>query len=70
MIKIAVCGAACRMGQRLINSVQEAEGVCISGVLERPAHPLVGQDVGLVAGCGGGSTDSGTDATQTESAHA
>src|ERR1700676_1119110 len=52
MIKIAVCGAAGRMGQRIINSVHEADGVVLSGVLERPGHPLVGQDVGLVAGCG------------------
>ncbi|MBI5484352.1 MAG: 4-hydroxy-tetrahydrodipicolinate reductase [Deltaproteobacteria bacterium] len=52
MIKIAVCGAAGRMGQRIINSVIEAEGVQLSGALERPGHPQTGQDVGLVAGCG------------------
>ena len=52
MIKIAVCGAAGRMGQRIINSVTEAEGVKFSGALERPGHPLVGQDAGLIAGCG------------------
>ncbi|HEY4745239.1 MAG TPA: 4-hydroxy-tetrahydrodipicolinate reductase [Desulfuromonadaceae bacterium] len=52
MIKIAVCGAAGRMGQRIINAVVEAEGVELSGALERPGHPLVGQDAGLIAGCG------------------
>ncbi|BCS55447.1 4-hydroxy-tetrahydrodipicolinate reductase [Geobacter sp. SVR] len=52
MVKIAVCGAAGRMGQRIINSVIEAEGAELSGALERPGHPLAGQDVGLVAGCG------------------
>ncbi len=52
MIKVAVCGAAGRMGQRIINSVIEAEGVQLSGALERPGHPQSGQDVGLVAGCG------------------
>lgn len=52
MIKIAVCGAAGRMGQRIINSVIETEGVQLSGALERPGHPLAGQDVGQVAGCG------------------
>ncbi|MDD5287092.1 MAG: 4-hydroxy-tetrahydrodipicolinate reductase [Desulfuromonadaceae bacterium] len=52
MIKIAVCGAAGRMGQRIINSVIEAEGVQLSGALERPGHPLAGQDAGLAAGCG------------------
>ena len=52
MIKIAVCGAAGRMGQRIINSVVEADGVELSGALERPGHPLAGQDAGLIAGCG------------------
>ncbi|OGU00086.1 MAG: 4-hydroxy-tetrahydrodipicolinate reductase [Geobacteraceae bacterium GWC2_48_7] len=52
MIKIAVSGAAGRMGQRIINSITEAEGVELSGALERPGHPLVGQDAGLIAACG------------------
>jgi len=52
MIKIAVCGAAGRMGQRIIVAVKEAEGVELSGALERPGHPLVGQDAGLLAGAG------------------
>ena len=51
MIKIAVCGAAGRMGQRIIVAVREA-GCQLSGALERPGHPLVGQDAGLLAGCG------------------
>lgn len=52
MVKIAVCGAAGRMGQRIIHSVQESEGAELAAVLERPLHPLVGQDAGLVSGCG------------------
>jgi len=51
MVKIAVCGAAGRMGQRIIVAAKEA-GCQISGALERPAHPLVGHDAGLLAGCG------------------
>jgi 4-hydroxy-tetrahydrodipicolinate reductase len=51
MIKIAVCGAAGRMGQRIIVAVREA-GCQLSGALERPGHPLVGQDAGLLASCG------------------
>src|SRR5512136_3284998 len=51
MIKIAVCGAAGRMGQRIIVAAKEA-GCTVSGALERPGHELVGQDAGLVAGCG------------------
>ncbi len=52
MVKIAVCGAAGRMGQRIIVAVKEAEGCELSGALERPGHELVGQDAGLIAGCG------------------
>src|SRR5512146_3556409 len=51
MIKIAVCGAAGRMGQRIIIAAREA-GCTVSGALERPGHELVGQDAGLIAGCG------------------
>lgn len=51
MIKIAVCGAAGRMGQRIIVAAVEA-GCTVSGALECPGHPLLGQDAGLVAGCG------------------
>ncbi len=51
MIKIAVCGAAGRMGQRIIVAAVEA-GCKVSGVLERPNHPQIGQDAGLIAGCG------------------
>ncbi len=51
MIKIAVCGAAGRMGQRIIVAAVEA-GCTISGALERPGHSQVGQDAGLVAGVG------------------
>jgi len=50
MIKIAVCGAAGRMGQRIIVAAREA-GCEISGALERPGHELIGQDAGLRAGC-------------------
>jgi 4-hydroxy-tetrahydrodipicolinate reductase len=52
MIKVAVTGAAGRMGQRNIALVTEAEGLCISGAVEMPLHKAVGQDAGLAAGCG------------------
>ena len=51
MVKIAVCGAAGRMGQRIIVAAKEA-GCTISGALERPGHEQVGQDAGIIAGCG------------------
>src|SRR6185369_14735745 len=52
MIKIAVCGAAGRMGGRIIVAVNEAQGVELSGALERPGHPMLGQDAGMLAGTG------------------
>jgi 4-hydroxy-tetrahydrodipicolinate reductase len=52
MIKIAVCGAAGQMGQRIINSIIESEGVLFCGALERPGHHQIGEDAGLLAGCG------------------
>ena len=51
MVKIAVCGAAGRMGQRIIVAAKEA-GCIVSGALERPGHEQIGQDAGLIAGCG------------------
>jgi 4-hydroxy-tetrahydrodipicolinate reductase len=52
MIKIAVCGAAGRMGGRIIAAIHEAEGVELSGALEHPGHPMVGMDAGMTAGVG------------------
>ncbi len=52
MIKIAVTGAAGRMGGRIITAVKEAEGLELAGAAERPGHEMIGQDAGIVAGCG------------------
>jgi 4-hydroxy-tetrahydrodipicolinate reductase len=52
MIHIAVAGAAGRMGGRIIQMIQKSEGFTLSGAFERPDHPLIGRDVGSVAGIG------------------
>jgi len=52
MIKIAVTGAAGRMGGRIITAIKEAEGLELGGAVERAGHGLIGQDAGAVAGCG------------------
>jgi 4-hydroxy-tetrahydrodipicolinate reductase len=52
MINIAVCGAAGRMGQRIISAIIEAEETQFCGALERPGHPQIGQDAALLSGCG------------------
>ena len=52
MIKVAVVGAAGRMGQRLVANVMAAEDMTLAGALEAPASPAIGKDSGMVAGCG------------------
>lgn len=51
-MKVAVSGAAGRMGQRIIALAHEHPELEISGALEASGHPLLGQDAGLVAGIG------------------
>ena len=51
-MKVAIVGAAGRMGGRLIHAVLEAEGLELTGAIERPGHPQIGMDAGLVAGAG------------------
>jgi 4-hydroxy-tetrahydrodipicolinate reductase len=52
MIKVAVTGAAGRMGGRIIAAIKEAEGMELAGACERVGHDMIGQDAGLIAGCG------------------
>jgi 4-hydroxy-tetrahydrodipicolinate reductase len=52
MIKVAVTGAAGRMGGRIISLVTEADGLEVTGAIEMPGHPRIGEDAGYVAGCG------------------
>ena len=52
MQRIAVMGAAGRMGKTLIEAVQQAEGVCLSAAIDRADSSLVGADVGELAALG------------------
>jgi len=52
MIRVAVVGAAGRMGGRIITAIKEAEGLELGGAIERPGHAMLGQDAGSLAGCG------------------
>ncbi len=52
MVNIIVAGAAGRMGTRIINILNEAEGVRLAGAFEHPESPMVGQDAGQAAGLG------------------
>jgi 4-hydroxy-tetrahydrodipicolinate reductase len=52
MIKVAVTGAAGRMGGRIISLVTETEGLVLAGAVEVAGHAKLGADAGYVAGCG------------------
>jgi 4-hydroxy-tetrahydrodipicolinate reductase len=52
MIKVAVTGAAGRMGGRIITLITEAEGLEVAGAVEMAGHARLGDDAGYVAGCG------------------
>jgi len=61
MIKVAVTGAAGRMGGRIITAIKETEGLELAGAVERAGHEQIGSDAGLIAGCGAlGVTISGS----------
>ncbi|PLY12561.1 MAG: 4-hydroxy-tetrahydrodipicolinate reductase [Desulfuromonas sp.] len=53
MTKVAVTGAAGRMGGEIITAIREADGLALGGALERPGHPLLDMDAGNVASGGG-----------------
>ncbi len=50
--RIAVVGAAGRMGRTLIQAIDETEGVKLTVATERPESSLVGTDAGELAGIG------------------
>ena len=51
-VRIAVTGAAGRMGKTLIEAVGMAEGAELTAAIERPESSLVGSDAGELAGVG------------------
>ena len=51
-MKIAVMGAAGRMGRELIRAVHAAEGCQLAGALEHKGSLALGEDAGLLAGLG------------------
>jgi 4-hydroxy-tetrahydrodipicolinate reductase len=50
MTRIAVAGAAGRMGRMLIQAIASAEGLSLTGAIERPGSTLLGIDAGELAG--------------------
>ena len=52
MIRIAITGAAGRMGRALTEAVTNTEGVTLNVALERPGSSVIGADAGELAGLG------------------
>lgn len=52
MQRIAVMGAAGRMGKTLIEAVQQADGVSLTAAIDRADSSLIGADVGELAALG------------------
>ena len=50
MTQIVVTGASGRMGQMLIDTINQSDRAVLCGALERPGHPWVGRDIGTAMG--------------------
>ena len=51
-MKIAVTGAAGRMGRELIKAIHAADGATLAGAIEHVSSAALGQDAGVLAGIG------------------
>ena len=60
-MKIAVAGAAGRMGQMLIREIVGSNGSTFAGGTEAPGSAMLGKDAGEVAGVGGLQSKIGSD---------
>ena len=61
MVRIAVTGAAGRMGRTLIEAIDQAEGVVLAAALEHPQSSLLGADAGELAALGRNGVQIGAD---------
>ncbi len=52
MIKLAINGAAGRMGQRLIDLASQDKSFQLVAAVDASDHPAIGQDAGIIAGAG------------------
>jgi 4-hydroxy-tetrahydrodipicolinate reductase len=52
MARVAIVGAAGRMGRNLIQAVHDAEGMQLGAAIERPESSLLGADAGELAALG------------------
>lgn len=52
MVRIAVAGAAGRMGSRITALSKEYDGLQLAGAFERKGHKDTGKDIGIITGIG------------------
>ena len=60
-LRIVVAGAAGRMGRMVVRAIHEADGLTLSGAIERESSPWLGHDPGPLAGCPATGLAIGTD---------
>jgi 4-hydroxy-tetrahydrodipicolinate reductase len=51
-MRLVVAGAAGRMGRVLVEIIRQTPGAHLAGAIEHPGSIAIGQDAGLLAGCG------------------
>lgn len=51
-MRLAVTGAAGRMGRAIIEAAHQVEGINVGAAIERPDSPFIGLDAGEIAGIG------------------
>ena len=49
-MRLIVAGAGGRMGRVLVKTISQTKGAVLTGALEAPTSPLLGQDAGVLAG--------------------
>ncbi|MGC8817314.1 MAG: 4-hydroxy-tetrahydrodipicolinate reductase [Candidatus Hadarchaeum sp.] len=50
MIRVAVCGAAGRMGRLIVRQLAGQKDMKLVAAIDVPEHPMIGKDAGLIAG--------------------
>ena len=63
MIRVAVTGAAGRMGKMLVQALHEADDLTLGAAFEHPDSPSIGTDAGELAGVGHLGIQIGSDAS-------
>jgi 4-hydroxy-tetrahydrodipicolinate reductase len=61
-MRLIVAGAAGRMGRALVRTIAEIEGATLVAALEGLQSPVLGQDAGILAGCGSAGVAISSDA--------